>query len=170
MKKFLVRLAAALIAFAFGLFLTVLVRHTTPEACFGEYGSLRTVETRAVLLEHIPISGEEEMIRRLYREYGPAQTRQDRAFFEKVETKDFTLYTDGKAITREENIRWMKAQPLGDVYEVTVTYLKVFDVTAVARGTTTIRYSDGETESWPFTDVLVNQYGEWKIQTTTQDW
>jgi hypothetical protein len=169
MKKYLVRLAAALIAFGFGLFLTGMFRHTTPEACFGEYGSLRTVETHAVRLEHIPISGEEEMIRRMYREYGPAQTRQDRAFFEKVETKDFILYTDGKAITREENIRWMKAQPLGDVYEVKVTYVKVFDGTAVAHGMTTIRYADGETSSWPFTDVLVKEYGEWQIQTTSQD-
>lgn len=169
MKKYLVRLIAALIAFGFGLFLTGLFRYTPRESSYGQFRSYRIVEKRAVA-EPIPMSGEEETIRRLYREYGPAQTRQDRAFFEKVETKDFILYTDGKAITREENIRWMKAQPRGDVYEVKLTYLKVFDVTAVARGTTTIRYSDGETESWPFTDVLVNQYGEWKIQTTTQDW
>ncbi len=169
MKKYLIRLAAALIAFGFGLFLTGLFRYTPRESCYRQVRSYRIVEKHAVPEPH-QMNGEEEMIRRIYREYGPAQTRQDRAFFEKVETKDFILYTDGKAISREENIRWMKAQPLGDVYEATLTYVKVFEGTAVARGLTTIRYSDGETASWPFTDVLVNRYGEWKIQTTTQDW
>jgi Domain of unknown function (DUF4440) len=169
MKKFLVRLTAALIAFGFGLFLTGLFRYTPRENCNKRIAAYRRAESRATRV-HIPMSGDEQMIRAIYRDYGPAQTRQDRAFFEKVETKDFILFTDGKAITRDENIRWMKAQPLGDVYELRLTYLQVFDdSTAVAHGVTTIRYNDGETSSWSFTDVLVKPFGEWKIQSTTQD-
>jgi hypothetical protein len=103
----------------------------------------------------------------VYNEYGAAQTRHDRAFFERVEAENFVLFVGRERLTREEDIQWMERQPLHTVYDVRVHRVRVFGNSAVSRGLMLVTYGDGSTNEWPFIDIWVKRNGVWKIQTTT---
>lgn len=155
MNKLFIRLFVAFVAFSFGLVLTRFVRpaHTC----------------RVTVLSATPLSvltEDETQIREIYREYGPAQTRHDRKFFERVETEDFTLSVGDMKLTREEDIKWMESQPMDKIYSTRVDHVKVFDRLAIAHGYMEVRETTGSVSAWPFADVWVKRNGAWRIQST----
>jgi hypothetical protein len=125
MNRLFIRLLAAFAAFSFSLVLTNFIK-PAPRS------------ERAVRLS-VPAcdlgqSEAEAQIRAIYREYGPAQTRHDRAFFERIETEDFTLTVGNLKMSRDEDIRWMEEQPTHKTYVSTMDHVKVFGRLAVAHG------------------------------------
>ncbi len=160
MNKLLVRLLVAFAAFSFGLILTSFLRPAQ--------------EHRKVVTIYLPneqpvvaSTEDEAQIVQIYREYGPAQTRHDRNFFERVETEDFTLTVGDLKMSRGEDIEWMKQQSTDIVYESKVDHLKLFGSLAVAHGVFEIRYGNGAIRVCPFVDVWVKRGGTWRIQSTT---
>ena len=103
----------------------------------------------------------------LYREYGPAQARHDRAFFEQVETEDFILFLGEQHISREDDIRWMENLPNGVVYETYPESIKILGEWAVVNGRMEARHPNGQMNSWGFVDVWVRHDNTWRIQSTT---
>ena len=113
---------------------------------------------------------EDEMeIRQIFRDYGPAQTRHDRKFFERVEAEEFMLFSSGeKPLTRSEDIKSMNEEPLTDRYELNIIDIKFYDDSAVVNSVMTVLHSDGDTISWPNIDVCVKRNGRWQILSTSQ--
>ena len=103
----------------------------------------------------------------LYREYGPAQARHDRAFFERVETEDFILFLGEQHISREDDIRWMENLPTGVVYETYPESIKILGSWAVVNGRIEAHHPSGQMNSWGFVDVCVHRGDTWRIQSTT---
>src|SRR5215813_15608722 len=101
MRKLFIRLFVAFVTFSFGLTLTNLIR--------PRY-TVKTFPYESVLVYEYSGTGDDAQIRQIYREYGPAQTRHDRAFFERIETEDFTLTVGNLKLSREEDIQWMLEQ------------------------------------------------------------
>jgi hypothetical protein len=159
MNKLFIRLFVAFVAFSFGLVLTNLFKPV--------HRSQRAVPVVTYIpLSEVPLSGDEEQIRNIYSEYGPAQTRHDRAFFERIETEDFTLTVGSLKMSREEDIQWMEEQPTDKVYLSKVDHVRVFGGLAVAHGNLEVRNGDGSVRDWPFADVWVKRNGTWRIQST----
>ena len=159
MNKLFIRLFVAFVSFSFGLVLTNFLKPMP--AC----------KQSVTVLSAIPLSdlssGEDEaQIREIYREYGPAQTRHDREFFERIETEDFTLTVGNLKMSREEDIKWMESEPTDKIYVNRVNHLKVFGRLAVAHGFLEIHESNGAVRDWPFADVWVKRNGTWRIQST----
>ena len=115
-------------------------------------------------------SPDEIEIREIYREYGPAQTRHDRGFFERIETEDFRLFFDNKSISREEDIRWMESMPRDIVYDNQPYEIKITGNSAVARTWFESRSADGPVSRWDTIDVWVKRGGRWQIRSTTQNY
>src|ERR1044072_7267710 len=153
MNKLFIRLFVALVAFSFGLTLTRLINPV--------HRNQRTVRvgTFVPLSDFSTISEDEIRIREIYREYGPAQTRHDREFFERIETEDFTLTVGNLKMSRAEDIKWMESQPTEKTYLSRVDHVKVFDGLAVAHGYLQVRHGNGVIQVWPFADVWVNRNG-----------
>lgn len=162
MRKLFVRLLVAFAAFSFGLILTSLFK---PVA--------QSQKVVRVFIPHELVvsssSADEAEIAAIYREYGPAQTRHDRAFFERVETEDFTLTVGDMKMTRDQDIKWMEEQPTDTVYESRVDHLRVFGELAVAHGTFEIRDGEDELRLVPFVDVWVKRTNGWQIQSTVSE-
>ena len=161
MNKLFIRLAVAFVAFSFGLVLTGFIKPKS--RCRSE--RVVKVYSPFELSESVP-SHDEEQIREIYLEYGPAQTQHDREFFERVETEDFTLTLGNLKMSREEDIKWMESQPTEKTYLSRVDHVKVFDRLAVAHGYLQVRHGNGVIQVWPFADVWVNRNGTWRIQST----
>ena len=162
MKRLFVRLFVAFAAFSLGL---VLTSFKTPTYTCKQVQKVR-------VQPQLTIAGsaaDEAEILQVYREYGPAQTRHDRRFFERVETEDFTLTVGDMKMSREADIKWMEDQPTDIIYESRVDHLRVFDHLAVAHGYLEIRYSNGVVRNWPFADGWVKRGGTWRIQSTTSE-
>ena len=151
MNKLFIRLFVALVAFSFGLVLTNFLKPT--HRC-----DLR--------MSTVAFSADEAQIREIYREYGPAQTRHDRKFFERIETEDFTLTVGNMKLSREEDIKWMEEQPMDKTYVNKVGLVKVFDRLGVAHGYLEVWEGNGVVRVWPFADVWVKRNGTWRIQST----
>ena len=158
MKKLFIRLLVAFAAFSFGLVLTSLVRprHTCKQS---------VTILSAVPLTDFTLSEDEAQIRDIYRDYGPAQTRKDREFFERVETDDFMLIVGNLKMSRDEDIKWMESEPADKTYTIKLDHLKIFDRLAVAHGYLEIRESGGLVQ-WPFVDGWVKRDGAWRIKST----
>ena len=157
MNKLFIRLVVAFVAFSFGVVLTNLIKpRYTYKAPFQHQ----------VMVFQYSGSEDEAQIREIYREYGPAQTRRDRQFFERIETEDFTLTVDNTKMSREEDIKWMEDRAPDMVYTNRVDYVKVFDGLAVAHGYLQARDESGVVRVWPFADVWVKRNGAWRIQST----
>lgn len=157
MNKLFIRLFVAFVAFSFGLFLTRLVQ---PAHTCNRGMTILSATPLSVLTE------DEAQIREIYREYGPAQTRHDRKFFERIETEDFTLTVGDMKLSREEDIKWMESQPTDKTYLTRVNHVKVFDRLAIAHGYMEVRESNDFVRVWPFADVWVKRNGTWRIQST----
>ncbi len=157
MNRLFIRLLAAVAAFGFSLVLTNFIKPV--------HRSEHTLRFSAPTCD----MGQGEavaQIRDIYREYGPAQTRHDRAFFERVETEDFTLTVGNRKLSREEDIRWMEEQSTDKTYSNSVDQIKVFGRMAVAHGYLEIREADGSVKTWPYIDVWVKRNDTWRIQST----
>ena len=160
MKKWFLRLFVALMTFILSVVLTGAFRFL-----FGD----RPMDVVAVEAPRafVDFSDDQAQIMAVYNEYGAAQTRHDRAFFERVEAENFVLFVGRERLTREEDIQWMERQPLDTVYDVRVHRVRVFGNSAVSRGLMLVTYGDGSKTEWPFIDVWVKRNGVWKIQSTT---
>lgn len=158
MNKLFVRLLVAFVAFSFSLVLTSLIKPVRR--------SQRAVPVAIYIPSAVAITEDEIQIRDIYREYGPAQSRHDRAFFERIETEDFTLTVGNLKMSREEDIRWMDEQPTDKVYWSKVDHVKVFGRLAVAHGYLEVRNGEDSVRDWPFADVWVKRNGAWRIQST----
>src|SRR2546423_3213270 len=110
---------------------------------------------------------DELRLRDIYREYGPAQTRHDREFFERVETEDFILFLGDKHFSREQDIQWMEGLPDDTVYESRPESIRILGDWAMVHGTMEARYGDSDGHVWGFIDVWVRRGGTWRIQSTT---
>ena len=160
MNKFFVRLFIACACFVFSVGLTNL------------WKLFHRTESQIVRLElsessRRDLAYDEEQLRQIYREYGPAQTRHDRAFFEKIEAENFILFLHGTRFTREEDIRLMETWSSDIIYENQPEYIQIFGTSAVVRGRMEARYSDGPISSWGYIDVWVKRGDTWRIQSTT---
>ena len=162
MNKLFIRLFVAFAAFSFGLVLTNFLK---PKVTFDS-SNVVTVRLQP-RVKFLALSEDEAQIREIYRQYGPAQTRHDRKFFERVETEDFTLIDGDEKMSRAGAIKWMEDQPTNIVYEIRVDQLTFFDHMAQAHGSLEIRCPDGSVEEWPFVDVWVKRDGTWRIRSTT---
>ena len=158
MNKLFIRLFVAFVAFSFGLILTNLIR--------PRYTIKQAFPSESVLVFEYAETGDDAQIRKIYREYGPAQTRHDREFFERIETEDFTLTVGDLKMSREEDIKWMESEPSDKTYINRVDHLRVFDRLAVAHGYLEVRDGYGVVSLWPFADVWVKKNGAWRIQST----
>lgn len=162
MKKWFLRLFVALMAFLLSVALTGAFRFF--------FGRSPIAVENVVAVDAAPFSNfyeDRAQIAEIYSEYGAAQTRHDRAFFERVEAENFMLFASGQRLTREEDIQWMERQPSDTTYEVRVHHIRVFGNSAVARGYMMVTYGNGDQAEWPFIDVWVKQGDMWRIQTTT---
>jgi hypothetical protein len=158
MNKLFIRLFVAFVAFSFGLILTNLIR--------PRYTYQQTFPYESVLVFEYSETGDDAQIRKIYREYGPAQTRHDREFFERIETEDFTLTVGDRKMSREEDIQSMESAPTDKTYISRVDHVRVFDRLAVAHGYLEAHDGNGVVRLWPFVDVWVKTGGAWRIQST----
>ena len=160
MKKWFIRLFVALIAFTFSVGLTGVLRFFFGD---GPAMAVSVPETRPFM----DFSEDRALIADIYSQYGEAQTRHDRAFFERVETDNFMLFVGTDRLTRDQDLEWLEQQPSDTVYEVRVHHIRVFGNSALARGSMLVTYGNGEIAEWPFIDVWVRRNGTWQIQSTT---
>jgi hypothetical protein len=159
MNKFVIRLLVACTCFALSVALTSFANRLRGKT-----------ERTVVLIElaHHDFNADETQLRNLYREYGPAQTRRDRAFFEELETEDFVLYWGGNRLSREEDIQLMERSSPHLVFDRQVDYIKTFGLSAVVHGRMTGRYGyEDHVATWYFIDTWVKRDQKWKIQSTT---
>lgn len=159
MNKWILRVFVALMTFLLSIALTGAFRFF--------FGGRVTDVAITMPRAFIDFSEDQARIAAIYDEYGDAQTRRDRAFFERVESENFMLFTDSRRLNREEDIQWMESQPSTNTYECRVRRIRVLGNSAVARGRMLVTDASGETTEWPFIDVWVKRNGTWQIQSTT---
>lgn len=160
MRKLFLHLCIACITFLFGFSLTKLFQSqpTTP--------SLPPPHTaQLVIFPHL--TTDESKLLEIYREYGPAKTRHDRAFFEQVESENFMLFLRDRNLTREQNIREMESWSSDVVYDYEVQNIRIEGDAAVVTGRMYARYADGAVGSLGFIDVCVRNGNDWRILSTT---
>lgn len=104
----------------------------------------------------------------IYRDYGEAQTNHDIEFFKNVEAEDYVLFSDGKTMSRNETIEWLKTSPPNVFYKLDDVNIKGYGDAAVVTGRVTATYPNGAMSSWRWIDVCVKRDGRWQIQSTTQ--
>jgi len=161
MNKWIIRLFVALMTFILSVALTGALRFV--------FGGGPAIENQVVEAPRpfIDFFDDQAQISAIYNEYGQAQTRHDRAFFERVEADNFMLFVGDERLTREQDIQWLESQPCNISYEVYVHHLRVFGDMAVSRGRMLVKFGNGESAEWPFIDVWVKRNGTWQIQSTT---
>jgi uncharacterized protein DUF4440 len=160
MNRLFIRLLVAFLAFALSLVLTGFKKFLTldpPEP-------LMPIENVVAVSDH---AADKLQMCEIYAQYGPAQRRRDRAFFERVETEDFIFYLNHDYFTRDQDILWMEQQSSDLVYEIRLDHLDVFGNTAVGHGVMEVRDGD-KVQQYPFTDIWVKQSSGWRIQITHQ--
>lgn len=159
MNKWMLRVLVALLTFILSIALTGAFRFF--------FGGGVTDITITMPRPFVDFSEDQAQIAAIYNEYGDAQTRRDRAFFQRVESENFVLFTGSRRLNREEDIQWMESQPSENTYECRVRRIRVLGSSAVARGRMLVTDATGETTEWPFIDVWVKRNGAWQIQSTT---
>jgi hypothetical protein len=161
MNKFFVRLLVAASCFALSLSLTNLSKLVRGQASAIDVVTLEAAQS------NLDLSQDEMQLRQIYREYGPAQTQHDQAFFERIETDDFRLFCNGVSLSKEEDIQWMKTMTRSIVYESYPEYIKIFGNSAVVHGGMDVHYRTDHVERWDFIDVWVKRGNRWQILNTT---
>jgi hypothetical protein len=169
MNPLFLRVVVALTTFALSLGLTGFVRmFRSDDLSIAPVKTWSRSEQRLTL--EYPISSmsvDELRLREIYRDYGPAQTRHDREFFERVETEDFILFVGDDHLSRNQDIQWMESLDDDIVFESRPESIKILGDWAMAHGSMEAHYSDGNVHSWGFIDVWVRRGGTWRIQSTT---
>ena len=159
MHKLFLHLLIACTTFFFSLFLT-----KVSNILWSVDSSIEVVEGRSQCDQRY--LRDKQQLLEIYREYGPAQTRHDRAFFERVETEDFVLFLEGETLSREEDIQLMEKLPADIVYKADVENLQMLGDAAVVTGRMTASHPTYN-YSWPWIDVWVRRGDQWQIQSTT---
>jgi hypothetical protein len=156
MNNFFVRLFVACACFVLSISLTNLTKLVRGSV---DVSPPSAETTRSFLYDEI-------QIREISRQYGPAQTRHDRAFFERIETEDFRLFYENTSLSRDEDIRWMESAPTDIVYHNQPHEISIFGNSAVVRGTFEVR-SGEYVQRWSTIDVWVRRGDQWQIRSTT---
>jgi hypothetical protein len=156
----LVRVAIACLTFLAGVCLTT----------FSHLVSRRAsppLEIQISELERADTEAEAEL-RQIFEEYGPAQTRHDVAFFERVEAEEFMLFSQqGQAMTRTQDIEWMKSEGPGITYQNSVHSIKFYGNSAVVTSQMIARFDETASVSWPTLNICVKRNGHWQILSST---
>ena len=163
MNKFFVHLFVAAICFAFSVSVTNLSKLFR-----SENSSIDVIAVQP--MKDLVFSEDEYQLREIYREYGPAQMRHDRGFFERIETDDFRLFFNNRSISREEDILWMESTPRDIIYNNEPLEIKIFGNSAMARTYFELRYPDGHIQAWETIDVWTKRGNRWQIRSTTADY
>lgn len=164
MRKLLLHISIGCLTFSFGVGLTqFLLAAFSSES---EYTSCGAPPPQTLQLVNLSKITDEEKLLDLYREYGPAKTRHDREFFERVESNDYILFLRDRTMTREENIQWMESWPGGIFYDYDPEFIKVVGDSAVVSGWMQARYPTGEVTTLRFIDVCVRNGDNWQILST----
>ena len=159
MLKLLLHLFVAGLTFFFGL---VLVRlFDSPPTTIAPVPPGHTVQLAKL------VDSDEQTLRQIYREYGPAQTNHDRAFFERVESKRFILFIEDTNLTREQDIREMESWEKDTVYECEVESIRFIGEGAVVIMQMHARLADGTVDSYRSIDVWMKEGHSWQIWSTT---
>jgi hypothetical protein len=166
MRKLFLHLSLACITFFLGLVLTQLVEfayspQSEPQSCGAP---VREVVIQLRNLEETSASGQ---LREIYREYGWAKTRHDRAFFERVESENYVLFLRDRTMTREENISWMETWPSGIFYNYEIETMRIIGDAGVVTGRMEARYPTGSIAVQAFIDVWAKNGDRWEILSTT---
>ncbi len=119
-----------------------------------------------------PSSAVEQELVEIERQYDIAQTKQDAAFFEKLEADNFILtYADGSTLTRSQDIALMKSWDPRLKFASDDLHVQTFGNAAILSGRTTEISPTGERSSWRWLDLFVKRDGRWQILSTTDvDW
>lgn len=165
MRKVFLHLFIAFTTFFFSLELTRLFDSSTSTEWLPPQQNVEvvTVDVATVDVVNFTHISDEQKLLQIYREYGPAKTRHDRAFFERVESENFILFLRDRNMTREKNIRWMESWPLNVVYDYEVESIKIVGDSAVVTGRMQAHYPDGAVGSLGFIDVCVRNVSGWQI-------
>jgi hypothetical protein len=113
-------------------------------------------------------SSDEPELLKIYQEYAAAQTRHDRAFFERVEADDFRLFANGTSYSRTEDIELMNAASPDLVYSIEDLRIESDGNSAVVRGRMSATGKRGNFYSWNWIDVSIRRAHGWQIISTTQ--
>lgn len=128
---------------------------------------IHTVYVRALESSPTILKAEPGLVE-IYRDYAAAQTNHDFGFFNRVEADDYVLFSDGKTMSRNEAMQWLKSSPPSLVYKLEDVSMKVYGDAAVVTGRITVTNRRGSSTSWRWIDVCVKRDGRWQIQSTTQ--
>ena len=160
MRKLFLHLCVATITFFFSLGLTkVLVSSSKITA---------PVTSQAVQLRNVANIEVEQTLREIYRQYGPAQTNHDRAFFERVESDRFILFDVDRNLTREQDIRDMESWSRDTTYDCEVESIQIIGDTAVATVLMHERSANGADVAWRSIDIWIKDGDRWQILSTTE--
>lgn len=160
MNKFFLRLTVAWTCFVLSVGVSSLWKLVRGENSSVPLVALAPAESKE-------LTQDEVHLRQIYSEYGPAQTRHDRAFFERIESEDFRLFYNELSLSREEDIQWMERMPPGIVFNNHPEDISIFGNAAVVHGRMEIRYNDGSVYPWGYIDVWVKRGDRWQIRSTT---
>ena len=160
MRKLFLHLFVAALTFFFSLGFSKLFNYSSRTTA--------SVPKQTVQVANSADFAVEQTMREIYRQYGPATTNHDRAFFERVESNRFILFDQDRNLTREQDIREMESWPRDAIYECEVEYIRIIGDTAVATVRVHARFADGEYESWPSIDVWIKDGNRWQILSTTE--
>jgi len=121
---------------------------------------------------HLPSSAVEQELLEIERQYDIAQTNQDAAFFEKLETNNFILtFADGSTLTKTQDIALMKSWDPRIKFVSDDLRVRTFGNAAILSGRTTEISPTGDRNSWRWLDLFVKRDGRWQILSTTDvDW
>ena len=160
MRKLFLHLFVAALTFFFSLGLTRFLDSSSRTNA--------TVPTPTVQLRNPADVALEQTLREIYRQYGPAQTNHDRAFFERVESDRFILFDVDRNLTREQDIREMEGWPMDTVYECEVENIRIIGNSAVVTTRMHERSVNGGDVSWLSVDVWIKDGNRWQILSTTE--
>jgi hypothetical protein len=117
----------------------------------------------------IPTSEVEEELFEIARQYDIAQTNQDAAFFEKLETDNFILtYADGSTLTKAQDIALMKSWDPKTKFVSDDLHVQVYGNAAILSGRIIEIGPTGSRDSWRWVDLFVKRDERWQILSTTQ--
>ena len=117
----------------------------------------------------MPTSEVEQELFEIARQYDIAQTNQDAAFFEKLETDNFILtYADGSTLTRAQDIALMKSWDQKTKFVSDDLHVQVYGNAAILSGRITEISPTGSRNSWRWVDLFVKRDERWQILSTTQ--
>ena len=161
MRKLFLHLVIASTTFYFSSELTRLVKFASSNSSPASQNEKQPGDVADL------IGPDEEKLLKINREYGPAQTRHDRAFFERVERENFILFQRDRNLTKEQDIQEMERWPKDIVYESDVESIRILGNTAVVTGRMHAHHPSGGVITWGFIDVCIRNGPDWQILSTT---